>query len=72
VPHVCSAADFLLIRLPGGQLSLRELSGCVAVGQQHPSTTIWPPMSAEALAYERARFKVRQRPGCIGISSFQL
>eukprot|EP00775_Hariotina_reticulata_P011322 gene11322-11472_t len=57
VPHVCSAADFLLVRLPAGQLSLRELTGCVSVGQQHPSTTIWPPMSAEALAYERARFK---------------
>lgn len=55
---MASAADFLLVRLSGGNIALRELTGCVAVGQQHPSMPIWVPMSAEAVAYEKARFKV--------------
>jgi hypothetical protein len=59
VPHVASASDFLLVRSSTGQLWLRELTGCVAVGQQHPSMPVWPPMSPEALNYERMRFKVR-------------
>lgn len=58
MPHVASASDFLLVRLPGGNIALRELTGCVTVGQQHPSVLIWAPFSAEALAYEKARFKV--------------
>lgn len=60
VAHVGSASDFLLVRSLNGTLALRELTGCVAVGQQHPTAAIWGPMSSEALAYERARFKVRQ------------
>jgi hypothetical protein len=59
VPHVAAATDFLLARLPAGNIALRELTGCVAVGQQHPSVTIWQPGSEQAIAYERARFKVR-------------
>lgn len=58
VPHVAAATDFLLARLPAGNIVLRELTGCVAVGQQHPSVTIWQPGSEQAVAYERARFKV--------------
>jgi hypothetical protein len=59
VPHVAAATDFLLARLPAGNIVLRELTGCVAVGQQHPSVTIWQPGSEQAVAYEKARFKVR-------------
>lgn len=58
MPHVANATDFLLVRLPGGTIALRELTGCVAVGQQHPSVPIWQPYSEQAVAYERARFKV--------------
>lgn len=58
VPHVASYTDFLLARLPGGNIALREITGCVAVGQQHPSVSIWAPGSEQAVAYERARFKV--------------
>jgi hypothetical protein len=60
VPHVASATDFLLVRSSTGQLAVRELTGCVAVGQQHPSLPIWAPMSQEAVNYERMRFKVRE------------
>lgn len=67
MPHVASAADFLLVRSATGQLSLRELTGCVAVGQQHPSLPIWAPMSEEARIYERMRFKVRRGAAAYGI-----
>lgn len=59
VPHVASYSDFLLVRLQSGRVALREITGCVAVGQQHPSVPIWAPGSDQAVAYERARFKVR-------------
>lgn len=58
MPHVARYTDFLLVRLQSGNIALREITGCVAVGQQHPSVPIWAPGSDQAVAYERARFKV--------------
>lgn len=62
MPHVASYTDFLLVRMQAGNIALREITGCVAVGQQHPSVPIWSPGSEQAVAYERARFKVRVPP----------
>lgn len=59
VPHVASSSDFLLARLAGGNIALREITGCVTVGQQHPVQQVWTPGSEQAVAYERARVKVR-------------
>ncbi len=67
MPHVTSSTDFLLVRTAAGQLALRELTGCITVGQQHPSQVVWAPMSAEALAYERTRFKVRVHVSCFSV-----
>jgi hypothetical protein len=66
---VGNATDFLLVRLPGGNIALREFTGCVAVGQQHPAVAIWPPYSEKAVAYERARFKVHTHLSCTACSS---
>lgn len=66
MPHVASHSDFLLARLAGGNISLREITGCVTVGQQHPVQQVWTPGSEQAVAYERARIKVR---GLVGTRS---
>ena len=36
-PYSTPATDFLLIRNATGAISLRELTGCIAVGQQVPA-----------------------------------
>jgi hypothetical protein len=55
---VPAASDFLLIRLPCGALQLREISGCVSVGQQHPMRPVWAPGSEEAKDFELQRLVV--------------
>jgi hypothetical protein len=57
-PQVPAASDFLLIRLPSGALQLREISGCVSVGQQHPMRPVWAPGSKEAMDFEDQRLVV--------------
>lgn len=39
--------DFLLLRSVGGAMSLREISGYVTVGQQHPLMSVPAPGSAQ-------------------------
>ncbi|KAK9809275.1 hypothetical protein WJX73_000079 [Symbiochloris irregularis] len=48
--HTAPASDFLLVRQATGQMSLREITGCLALAQQEPLMRIPPPSkSREAL-----------------------
>lgn len=46
-PHAVPPSDFLLIRAASGALSVRELTGCIAAGQQEPMRRIPVPGSKE-------------------------
>ena len=52
------ASDFLLIRLTTGALQLREITGAISVGQQHPTKKVFAHMSDEAKEFEEKRFVV--------------
>lgn len=41
-----------------GALRLREITGTVTVGQQHPAAPVFAPMSPDAVRFEESRFQV--------------
>lgn len=45
-PHECHG-DFLVIRHPEGQMFLREVTGSILLGQQHPREAVPAPGSPE-------------------------
>jgi hypothetical protein len=58
--HTTAATDFLLIRTAGSAaLQLREITGTVLVGQQHPAAPVWAPGSQDAVRFEESRLQVR-------------
>eukprot|EP00198_Chlamydomonas_reinhardtii_P013396 XP_001702733.1 TafII-250 protein [Chlamydomonas reinhardtii] len=46
-PHDPRPSDFLLVRAPHGFVQLRELTGTLTVGQQHPHERVPDPWDAE-------------------------
>ena len=46
--HAAAASDFLVIRNASGALSVREITGSLAVGQQEPLRRIPQPNSKES------------------------
>jgi hypothetical protein len=64
VVQLPSSSDFLLIRLTTGALQLREVTGAISVGQQHPTKKVFGHMSEEAKEFEEKRFVVRGPGNC--------
>ncbi|KIY95912.1 Transcription initiation factor TFIID subunit 1 [Monoraphidium neglectum] len=64
--HTTAATDFLLIRTAGSAaLQLREITGTVLVGQQHPAAPVWAPGSQDAVRFEESRLQAYVRRSLI-------
>jgi hypothetical protein len=58
VAHDAYPGDFLLLRSAGGAMSLRELTGVIAAGQQQPSVKVPHPYSPEMREHLERRLQV--------------